>query len=214
VRPRKLLLLGALGGVAIAGAAVAHSFGLLAEWGMGPAVDAGDGVLEGWIRGVELEDRVVHVTGGFLSLGTTSVAIEAGTDIRVHDKIGSIEDLRDGLHVQICYEARGEMRRARTVEIPPSPIPCRVVATALPSEPLPPVPPPEPPPRSTGRRAGRASAPASAAVQRQVQPSAAPRAPSTPQEAAFPTVGAAPTSPAETVEAHDYGALVDWVLRR
>ena len=124
--------------VVTAGAAlVAGPSGMLPEWLTGSeVVDASGtrGILEGWVREVDFEHRVVRVTRGLLPLAATEVAVGAETDIRVQDKIGSLEDLREGVHVRICYDVRDGGRSALSVDVPPSGASCRV-ATAVSTEP-------------------------------------------------------------------------------
>lgn len=124
--------------VGVGVAVLAGTPGVLPAWlaAADVAERSGTGsVLEGWVRRVD-EDRGVHVTRGLLPLSVTRVAIGADTDIRVHGKIGSIDDLREGMSVRICYTTGANGRSAIIVEVPPSDTACRTV-TAKPGEPRP-----------------------------------------------------------------------------
>jgi hypothetical protein len=228
-----LALLAVVGGMKAA--IVVDPSAALPEWLAG--VDVADasgsgGVVRGWVRAVE-DDRVVHLTRGLLRLDVAPVVVEADTQIRVGHKIGSIHDLQEGVDVRICYDGGEHGRVARIVEAPPSDTPCRVMAT----RPLDPgtggeepadamVTPVAVPPATTTPADARATA----AHLPHVRPLVKAANPSTAKSAVAPpaaarTLPAAPerraaTPPAAPVrrdsgdDGHDYGAVIDFVLRR
>jgi hypothetical protein len=207
-------------------------------------VDAasGRGVLEGWVKDVDTAHGVLHVTRGLLPFSVTPVLVDRQTDIRVRDKIGTIRDLHVGVAVKVCYDVQGETRAARTVDVHSASGPCQVAVTQpveqpAAAEPIAATPagattdqPPAVPAPASRVRATSATMPAASIDPTPVKHSdARPPKPSKPRasEATEATAPSRPAplpapSPARPVpargdasdDAHDYGAVVDWVLRR
>ena len=96
--------------------------------------DSDGGILEGSIRQLDAQAGVVRIVRGLLPFPASRVAIGPDAEIRVRDKIGVIEDLREGARIRVCYEVRDRTRWARAIEAPPAELPCLAAIRHTPVE--------------------------------------------------------------------------------
>jgi hypothetical protein len=211
------------------------------------------GEVDGTVRRVDSDTRVVTVARGLLDFSTVPIAITQDTRVNVQGKLGAFGDLREGVSLSVCYEVQPSGRWARSIDMPPSPAPCGAVAdatlpepareepartVAIPDPPQPLASPPaaavsaSPQPPGTAQASPRPAAPERPApppppVVTRPAPVAAPVAARATAPRSQASVAPAPVRPAETTAAaparrsepaprpgEDFGAVIDWALKR
>jgi hypothetical protein len=73
--------------------------------------------LIGWVEEVEIIERWIRVSSGFLGLHSTKIAITPDTVIVVDEKQGGVRDIRQGARVSVVYEERDAHHIARIVKV-------------------------------------------------------------------------------------------------